>query len=160
MTGRPLQRQFFLSLAHDQGPTLRVAFASSDGAHVDQHFGSAQSFIVYSVGKSTANPIQIGEFSTTVSEGEGSKLSAKLSWLEQCDLLYAIAVGAQAKTQLMARGVLPLRVSTGSSIQALVEHLQGGLGDDAEGWVDQITRLRHQISQSMNSEPTAWRQED
>lgn len=121
---------------------ITVAFASSDGQFVDQHFGAACTLLVYQVGKATAHIHKIGEFAT-IADDSGTRLNAKMAWLDDCDVIYASAIGSSASAQLMARGVLPLRASPGSPIQVLVEVLQSEIEDGVAEWLAQVTRLRH-----------------
>lgn len=123
------------------GGCISAAFASSDAQVVDEHFGSASFFVVYAVGKATAEIDRIGEFATNP-EDAGARLGAKLLWLTGVDVVYATAIGSSASAQLMARGVLPLRASAGSPIPGLVEVLQSELEDGVAEWLAQVTRLR------------------
>lgn len=125
----------------EQEHRISVAFASSDGLVIDQHFGAACSLLVYRVGKTTAQVSKIGEFAT-IADDSGTRLAAKIEWLEGCDVIYAAAIGSSASAQLMARGVLPLRASPGSPIQGLVEVLQSELDDGVAEWLTQVTRLK------------------
>ncbi len=141
------------------GAALRVAFASTDGVRVDQHFGAAFRFFVYRVSKATAVPVTIGEFATTESGSEGSRLRAKVAWLSSCDVIYACALGSSANRKLLARGVLALRTASGSTIRSLVELLQSELADPACGWLVDIERLRGLVGVS-DSEHSDVSQED
>jgi nitrogen fixation protein NifX len=124
-------------------PRITVAFASSDGHVVDEHFGYARSVIVYSVSKTTANVVRIGEFATTEGEARG-RLGAKLVWLGNCSVVYAAAIGSSASAQLMARGVLPLRTTPGTPIRDLVELVQEEMNEGVAQWLSQITKLKWQ----------------
>ena len=49
---------------------IRVAFASTDGEHVDLHFGAAESLVLYDVAPGEAKLAGIGKFVQAVMKGE------------------------------------------------------------------------------------------
>jgi nitrogen fixation protein NifX len=51
-------------------PTIRVAFASNDHAHVNLHFGAADSFVIYDVVPGEADLVAIGRFAHVEMKGE------------------------------------------------------------------------------------------
>ncbi len=57
-------------MTRDPGPTIRVAFASSDRAHVNLHFGGADSLVIYDVVAGEADLIAIGHFAQVEMKGE------------------------------------------------------------------------------------------
>lgn len=156
-----LQRELRVIGSEQAGdePRVLVAFATSDGARVDQHFGTASCFVVYSVAKTTATLARIGEFATNAHD-HGMKLAEKLDWIGCCDAVYATAVGSSASGHLLARGVLPLRVFGGSSIQSLIEALQEDLEEDASHWLDRALRIRRQALAKRKSRKAVVQQEE
>ena len=49
--------------------TLRIAFASSDRKHVDQHFGAALAFAIYAVSAESAHLDEVAVFSPQAMDG-------------------------------------------------------------------------------------------
>ncbi|MFM2482412.1 NifB/NifX family molybdenum-iron cluster-binding protein [Celerinatantimonas sp. YJH-8] len=49
---------------------IKVAFASLDGVHVDQHFGASEQLIIYSVKPGEADVDNIAQFSEAIMKGE------------------------------------------------------------------------------------------
>lgn len=116
-------------------PALKVAFATSDRKHVDQHFGSANGFVIYTVDGARAAPLEAAQFDQTRQDGNEDKLVAKIALLEGCAAVYCQAAGASAVQQLLARGILPLKVSEGAAIAELIETLQEELRGEPSLWV-------------------------
>jgi nitrogen fixation protein NifX len=114
---------------------VRVAFASTDMRHVDQHFGAAEAFAIYTVDPerhAMAELIQFGEVSM---DGNEDKLSAKIAALCGCAAVYCQAVGASAVNQLRAAGIQPIKVSAGTPVAELVAGLQEELRAGPSTWL-------------------------
>jgi nitrogen fixation protein NifX len=114
---------------------LKVAFATSDMKHVDQHFGAAESFAVYALNQEHAALTEVIQFGRQAMNGNEDKLAAKIEALDGCIAVYCQAVGASAINQLQARGVQAVKVSPGAQIADLVESLQDELGHGPGTWV-------------------------
>ncbi len=114
---------------------LKVAFATSDMKHVDQHFGAAESFAVYGLNQEHAALAEAVQFGRLAMDGNEDKLAAKIEALEGCMAVYCQAVGASAITQLQARGVQAVKVSPGAEIADLVGALQDELRQGPGTWV-------------------------
>ncbi len=54
---------------------IRVAFASSDDAHVDMHFGAAERLIIYDVSRGCAELVGVGEFGKVEMKGENRQIT-------------------------------------------------------------------------------------
>ncbi|MBI5330221.1 MAG: nitrogen fixation protein NifX [Betaproteobacteria bacterium] len=116
--------------------SVKIAFASSDRRAVDQHFGAAEAFCIYTLAEDDARLVEVAEFhdSDTAMDGHEGKLASKIALLEGCAAVYCNAVGASAIKQLLAAGIQPMKTPEG----ALVEELLCGL------------------NQSLKKEPPAW----
>ena len=124
--------------------TLRIAFATTDRKHVDQHFGAALAFAIYSVNAESAQLEEIAEFSPQAMDGNEDKLTPKIALLEGCAAMYCQAVGASAMQQLMARGIHPLKVEQGTPISELLSALRQELRDGAKGWLAKAVQRAEQ----------------
>ncbi len=126
---------------------LRVAFATSDRMHVDQHFGAAQSIAIYALDPDRSCFLEAAEFGGqgAVSQTGGpladasgqyeDKLADKIAVLEGCIAVYSQAVGASAINQLKARGIQPIKVPPGSPISGLLASLQEELRQGPCSWL-------------------------
>jgi nitrogen fixation protein NifX len=119
--------------------TVKVAFATADLRHVDQHFGAAESFVVYQVGAREQHLVEAIQFSQPgvhlKMDGNEDKLAAKIAALEGCLGVYCEAVGASAVSQLRARGIQPIKVAAGTTVSSLIRGLQQELREGTSGWV-------------------------
>lgn len=114
---------------------LKVAFATSDMKHVDQHFGAAQSFAIYAVDQGKACLLEANQFGELAMDGNEDKLAAKINVLDGCIAVYSQAVGASAIGQLKAKGIQPVKVSPGAAITDLLTSLQEELVQGPSSWL-------------------------
>jgi nitrogen fixation protein NifX len=119
---------------------LRIAFASTDRRSVNQHFGSAEAFVIYQVTKDQAHLIEVVQFDKYEQDGKEDKLAIKFTVLSDCAAVYCQAVGASAIRQLMAKGIQPIKVSEGSEISNLIADLQAELQNGTQAWLTRIQR--------------------
>lgn len=115
--------------------SLKIAFASSDMKHVNQHFGSAQSFAIYAINPEQIQFIEAAQFGVHSQDGNEDKLAAKFDLLQGCCAVYCQAVGASAVNQMVARGMQPVKVQEGSPIQKLLSDLQNELRSGPSSWL-------------------------
>lgn len=130
----------------DHSADLKVAFATSDRRHVDQHFGSTCSLAIYAVSMDEANLISVSEFGDFKDSSE-EKLPIKLQALEGCIAVYCRACGASAVGQLLELGVQPVKVSDDAVITDLLQALQMELREGPSSW------LAKAIQQQVNFDP-------
>lgn len=114
---------------------LKVAFATTDLKHVDQHFGSAKSLAIYFVTEEAAEFSEVVQFGNLSQDGNEDKLAEKRRILEGCSVVYCQAIGASAVKQLIAIGVQPIKVHEGSDITQLLDDLKEELRSGPSSWL-------------------------
>lgn len=129
---------------------LKVAFATSDMKHVDQHFGAAQSFAIYALDQDQVCLMEAVEFGKLEMDGNEDKLAAKINILGGCIAVYSQAVGASAINQLKAKGIQPVKVSPGAEINDLLSSLQEELMQGPGSW------LAKAIASTMPADPARF----
>jgi nitrogen fixation protein NifX len=129
---------------------IKVAFATADMKHVDQHFGAAKSFAIYGVDQDAASFIEAIEFGQLEMDGNEDKLAVKIDALEECVAVYSQAVGASAINQLKTKGIQPIKVSSGAPIDDLIEALQEELRDGPSRW------LARAIADNQSADPSRF----
>lgn len=132
-----IQRQLRLAGEEnmDVETSLKVAFASTDMQHIDQHFGAAQSFVLYRVSPESKQFLEAVEFEKSAMDGNEDKLAAKLELLKGCAAVYSQAVGSSAINLLLTAGIQPVKVSEGAKIEQLISDLQNELTAGPSTWV-------------------------
>ncbi|MGD8914409.1 MAG: NifB/NifX family molybdenum-iron cluster-binding protein [Candidatus Thiodiazotropha sp.] len=131
---------------------LKVAFATSDMKHVDQHFGAAQSFAIYAFDQEKSCLVEAVEFGKLEMDGNEDKLVVKIDALAGCIAVYSQAVGASAINQLKAKGIQPVKISPGAAISGLLASLQDELKQGPGSW------LARAIQNAMPADPSRFDQ--
>lgn len=139
---------------------LKVAFATGDMAHVDQHFGAAQSFAIYAVEQDRFCFLEAAEFGGRDGATDGPPLNAsgqfedrlavKIAVLDGCSAVYSQAVGASAINQLLAKGIQPIKVTPGTEISELLASLQDELKQGPDSWIARA------IAKTEQADPTRF----
>lgn len=133
---------------------LRVAFATGDRRHVDQHFGSAEGFAIYAVGAEGHSFAEAVRFPPATHDGDEDKLAERLDALAGCAAVYVQAVGSSAIQRLLGLGVQPVKVPPGTPIAAALKALKPEIAAAAAPWIARALKLRKDPSrfQAMGAE--------
>ena len=151
-----IQRQ--LNVNDNAASTLKVAFASGDHKHVDQHFGSCQAMMVYGIDPEGAELIQVTEFN--VEQGHSlSKLESRMSVISDCFAVFCVAVGESVFRQLLAAGIRAINVNHGTPISQLITQFQQQWSANAEEGKRRIVRKERASSRFAELETSSWNDE-
>ncbi len=113
---------------------MRIAFTSSDGVTVDQHFGMTRDFRIWEVGADTAAEV---DTITALPSGEDEedKIAARASAVAGCAIVYTVAIGGPAAAKLVARKIHPLKTGTEVPIAEVISKLQEVLRGTPPPWL-------------------------
>jgi nitrogen fixation protein NifX len=125
---------------------LMVAFATSDGECVNQHFGSARGFHVFGIDGNGASLLATKTYPKEKKDGNEDKLKPKLAWLHGCDLVYCGSVGGSATKQLVMLGAHPVVVKGGPEIEEIIEELQEELNGDLSPMLARVLKQKTEKS--------------
>lgn len=132
---------------------MRVAFTSTDGSRVDEHFGQATHFHVWDVGADRAEFVEIvGSFggqSRTHGHGpdhvvglgagaaadEDDRIAARANAIAGCALVYTMQIGGPAAAKLVARRIHPMKTGGEVPIAWAIEKLQEVLRGRPPPWL-------------------------
>ncbi|MDR1888400.1 MAG: nitrogen fixation protein NifX [Zoogloeaceae bacterium] len=121
---------------------LKLAFASDDRLRVNQHFGSATAFVLYSLTPQGAAVSGFGEFPEEEMDGGENKLLARVDFLAGCDAVFVRAIGASAIKQLLARGVQPIRADESDRIEDLLRDVGVAMTEGGVPWIERALAAR------------------
>ncbi|WP_200152811.1 NifB/NifX family molybdenum-iron cluster-binding protein [Chromatium okenii] len=124
--------------------TIRVAFATTDRKHVDQHFGTAESLAIYRLDAKEAHLEEVVQFGQVAEDGNENKLAAKIDALTGCVAVYCQAIGASAVNQLRPRGIHAIKVDAGTSLPQTIRALQIELRDGPSAWLSRALLSQQQ----------------
>ncbi len=134
----------------DDPSLITVAFATTDGEHVNQHFGSAQRFIVYGLSPSASKLITQRTFEREAQDGNEDKLVTKLSWLRGCDVIVCAQVGQSAARQLLSAGTQPIAVDGRPEIGAVIAQLQSDIVEAKAAWLKRLLKTKKQATSEVD----------
>jgi len=113
---------------------LKVAFTSSDGEKVDQHFGAASHFDVWEVGPKESG--FVGRVSALTSAAdEEDKTAARAAAIAGCAIVYTVQIGGPAAAKLVARRIHPMKTQGEVAVAELVGRLQEVLKGNPPPWL-------------------------
>ena len=113
---------------------MKVAFASTDKVHVDEHFGKAEEFYIWDIGPEEATFSGVAQL-----KAEGGyidyKIEARTSVLEDCAMVYVGEIGGPAAARLVQKKIHPIKSKEHEPITVVVEKLQEVLKGNPPPWL-------------------------
>ncbi len=144
-----MKRQLKLVGNDDTDATaIKVAFATTDRRHVNQHFGAAEGFAIYRVSSSGYELHEVAQFGRLDMDGNEDKLGAKIEALAGCIAVYCQAIGASAIAKLRAQGIQPIKVAPESLVSSQLHALKRELRDGPSAWLKRAIEQQSPRSES------------
>jgi nitrogen fixation protein NifX len=113
---------------------MKVAFTSSSGEIIDQHFGQCQNFHIWEIGPNEAQ--QVETISGISVEGdEEDRITARGNALADCAIVYTMQIGGPAAAKLVARKIHPMKTSSEVPVAEIVGRLQEVLRGNPPPWL-------------------------
>ena len=84
--------------------SVRIAFASTDGTYIDQHFGSARLFHIFDVSETSANFAEIRRTQALCNGNCEGGFDHLLSALSDCNAVFVLKIGQGAAAYMIAKG--------------------------------------------------------
>lgn len=112
---------------------MKVAFATTDGVNVDEHFGRAGRFAVYELTDTEYRFVEMRKFAegrdTRIEETKGKgqvhedRVEKKVDKLADCKIIYLTEIGGPSAARLVKKGIMPIKVKETVSIKESLEKL-------------------------------------
>lgn len=117
---------------------MLIAFASSDGAHINQHFGWSKSFELYRITAESAEYVKTLDSSADDIADEHEKLAYKIDTVKEADILYCAQIGPTASKMVLASKIYPMRSGENDRIDETITKLQELLLGNPPPWLLRI----------------------
>lgn len=89
---------------------MLVAFASTNGIHINDHFGWCKCFYMYDLLEDSFVFVKAID-STQELQGEGEKLAYKISCIEEAKILCVSQIGPNASTLVKSAGIFVIKAN-------------------------------------------------
>lgn len=123
---------------------LKIAFATQDMHHVDAHFGSARSIVIYEVGVDDYRFVEAVQFDSVSGEDgkhpdEGEDwVGAKVKAITGCAMLFSLAIGGVAAARVVNNRVYPLKLPAPEAITDVIRRVQTMLRGSPPPWLRKL----------------------
>ena len=113
---------------------MKIAFSTSTGETIDQHFGQCHSFHVWEVGPDESaflEVVNVGEHGGD----EEDRIAARAKALSDCTIVYTMQIGGPAAAKLIAHKIHPMKTNNEVSLKETVERFQEVLRGNPPPWL-------------------------
>lgn len=127
---------------------MKVAFATTDGNLVNEHFGRAGMFAVYEMNEARYQFVETRKFAdgwdqtvvSTRAEGRDHEdaVRAKVERLADCKLIYLTEIGGPAAARLVKKGIMPMKVKESLPIETALKELQQTVRQSPPPWLRKL----------------------
>lgn len=128
---------------------MKVAFATTDGVNVDEHFGRAGMFAVYEISPDGRVFVETRKFAErgrdkAVEQSRENEVEhdnvmrAKTNKLADCKIIYFTNIGGPSAARLVNKGVMPVKVKEIISIEKELEKLLDAMRNSPPPWLKKI----------------------
>jgi nitrogen fixation protein NifX len=124
---------------------MKIAFATTDGIAIDEHFGRAGMFAVYELTKDGYSFQEIRKFSegrdSEIEETKGmgelheERVQQKVDRLSDCKIIYLVEIGGPSAARLVKKGIMPVKVKRSVSIEESLIKLSETISTAPPPWL-------------------------
>ncbi len=124
---------------------MKVAFATTDGTSVDEHFGRAGRFAVYEMNTNGYRFVEMRTFADGVDQaivetkGMGrvhdDRVQDKVDSLADCRIVYLTEIGGPSAARLVRKGMMPIKVKEVVSIEDSLASLLDTIRKSPPPWL-------------------------
>lgn len=124
---------------------MKVAFATTDGTNVDEHFGRSGKFAIYELTMDGYRFVEMRRFAdgrdTEVEQTKGmgqmhdDRVESKVERLADCRIIYLTEIGGPSAARLVKKGIMPIKVKETVSIEESLIKLSETLKKSPPPWL-------------------------
>lgn len=127
---------------------MKVAFATTDGINIDEHFGRAGKFAIYELTKDGYKFVEMRHFAdgldTEIVETKGmgevheDRVQKKVDRLSDCKIVYLTEIGGPSAARLVKKGMMPIKVKEIVSIEESLQKLMETIRKSPPPWLKKV----------------------
>ncbi len=124
---------------------MKVAFATTDGKNIDEHFGRAGMFAIYDITETGHRFVEMRRFADgmdmavvdTKDKGplHDSAVQNKVDKLADCKLIYLTEIGGPSAARLVKKGIMPMKMKEIISIESALGQLLETIKKSPPPWL-------------------------
>jgi nitrogen fixation protein NifX len=124
---------------------MKIAFATTDGTKVDEHFGRAGMFAVYDMGQEGYELVEMRKFADGIDtavtgtrdggEAHEDAVQAKVDRLADCKIIFLTEIGGPSAARLVKKGIMPMKVRTVTPINEELARLMETVRKSPPPWL-------------------------
>ena len=124
---------------------MKIAFATTDGKTVDEHFGRAGMFVIYEITGKGYHYVETRRFadgmdrSVTDTRDKGphhdDAVQGKVDRLADCRLVYMTEIGGPSAARLVKKGMMPMKVKEPIAIERALVQLEETIKGTPPPWL-------------------------
>lgn len=124
---------------------MKVAFATTDGIRVDEHFGRAGMFAIYDLTPDGYRFVEMRKFAHGVDAAITSTkdlervhedaVQSKVDRLADCKLIFLTEIGGPSAARLVKKGIMPMKVKDVLPIESALKQLAGTIAKSPPPWL-------------------------
>lgn len=124
---------------------MKVAFATSDGINVDEHFGRAGSFAIYDLSRTGYRFAELRKFADGIDQAvvgtreqgalHDEAVQDKVDRLADCKIVFMTEIGGPSAARLVKKGIMPMKVKAVMPIEDSVRLLHETIMKSPPPWL-------------------------
>jgi nitrogen fixation protein NifX len=124
---------------------MKIAFATTDGKTVDEHFGRAGMFAIYEMTESGHHFVETRKFADGMDKSvvdtrdkgplHDDAVQSKVDRLADCKLVYLTEIGGPTAAKLVKRGMMPMKVKEPVDIESALTQLEETIKKSPPPWL-------------------------
>lgn len=124
---------------------MKVAFATTDGINVDEHFGRCGMFAIYDMTEDGHHFIEMRKFAEGMDKAvsdtkdggplHDSAVQGKVDRLVDCKLIFLTEIGGPSAARLVKKGIMPMKVKEIISIESALNQLMITIKQSPPPWL-------------------------
>jgi nitrogen fixation protein NifX len=124
---------------------MKVAFATTDGNNVDEHFGRAGMFAIYEMTEGGFRFVEMRKFADGMDKAvvdtkdmgplHDNAVQGKVDRLADCKLIYLTEIGGPSAARLVKKGIMPMKVKEPVSIENALKQLGEMIRKSPPPWI-------------------------
>jgi len=136
----------------DMPHSIRLAVTSDNGISINGQFSTCDHYYIYQLSPQEHRLIDIRKVELTAGLKAEQKQQYRAELIQDCQVLYSLAIGGQAAAKVVKQGVHPMKISGQADIADIIEQLQQVLVSSPPPWLAKIMGLTQKNSSAVLEE--------